>query len=151
MLPKIIKDRVDLEVSPQLCVSLFPEDQGQPKIDIVQVKLKQLEGNTTDLFLTPCEALELSAALNQVVQFYLFNQEQYREEILKPRERLVAKRSKAIPPKLMKKALEVFEDKNQATNWFNTPLKILGGKKPLDCPVKEVSKILNRLEHGVFS
>ena len=25
-LPKIIKDRVDLEVSPQLCVSLFPED-----------------------------------------------------------------------------------------------------------------------------
>ena len=93
-LPKIIKDRVDLEISPQLCVSLFPEDMGQPKIDIVHVKLTQLEGTVSDLFLTPCEALELSSALNQIVQFYLFNQEQYREEILKPREKIASRRSK---------------------------------------------------------
>lgn len=93
-LPKIIKDRVDLEVSPQLRVSLFPEDQGQPKIDIVQVQLTQLEGTKTDLFLTPCEALELSAALSQIVQFYLYNQEQYRKEILIPRQKQVPLREK---------------------------------------------------------
>jgi hypothetical protein len=95
-LPKIIKDRVDLEVSPQLCVSLFPEDMGQPKIDIVHVKMTQLEGNISDLFLTPCEALELASALNQIVQFYLFNQEQYREEILKPREKIASQRVKKV-------------------------------------------------------
>jgi hypothetical protein len=92
-LPKIIKDRVDLEISPQLRVSLFPENMGQPKIDIVQVCLKQLEGAESNIFLTPDEALELSAALNQVVQFYLFNQVQYRKDILIPREKIAKKRT----------------------------------------------------------
>ena len=91
-LPKIIKDRVDLEISPQLLISLFPEDVGQPKIDIVRITLKQLENKVTDLFLTPDEALELSSALSQIVQFYLFNQVQYRKDILVPKEKIAKKR-----------------------------------------------------------
>jgi hypothetical protein len=93
-LSKIIKDRIDLEVSPQLCVSLFPEDKGRPKIDIVQIKLTELEGNKTSLYLTPCESLELASALNSIVQFYLYNQQQYRKDILIPRLELVKQRDK---------------------------------------------------------
>jgi len=93
-LPKIIKDCVDLEINPQLCISLFPEDVGQPKIDIVRINFTQLEGKKTSIYLTPDEALELSSALSQISQFYLYNQAQYRKDILRPKEKMIVKRIK---------------------------------------------------------
>lgn len=90
-LPEIIKERMDLEINDQLSITLFPED-GQPKCDVIKLNFTEIEGNTTSLYLTPCEAMEIASALNTSVQFYLYNQEQYREEILKLRTQLVEKR-----------------------------------------------------------
>jgi hypothetical protein len=94
MLPEIIKDRMDLELSEQLTITLFPDAEGQPEIDVIKVNFTEVEGKRTSIYLTPDEAMELASALNQVVQFYLFNQEQYRKEILEPREQIAAQRIK---------------------------------------------------------
>jgi len=93
-LPKIIKDRMDLFLNDQLTITLFPEPEGQPEIDVIKVNFKDLEGNELPLYLTPCEAMELSSGLTAAVQFYLYNQEQYRTDILKPREKISAQRLK---------------------------------------------------------
>jgi hypothetical protein len=84
-LPEIIKDRMDMEINDQLSITLFPEDEDQPKCDIIKVNFTEIEGKKTSLYLTPCEAMEIASALNTAVQFYLYNQEQYRKEILEPR------------------------------------------------------------------
>lgn len=84
-LPDIIKDRMDLEVNDQISITIFPEDNGQPKCDVLMLNLTEIEGKKTSLYLTPCEAMEIASALNSAVQFYLYNQEQYRKEILEPR------------------------------------------------------------------
>jgi hypothetical protein len=84
-LPEIIKDRMDMEINDQLSITLFPEDEGQPKCDIISVNFTEIEGKKTSLYLTPCEAMEIASALNTAVQFYLYNQEQYRKDILEPR------------------------------------------------------------------
>lgn len=84
-LPEIIKDRMDLEINDQISITLFPDNEGQPKCDVIKLNLKEIEGKVTSLFLTPCEALEISSALSSTVQFYLYNQEQYRKEILSVR------------------------------------------------------------------
>ena len=92
-LPEIIKDRMDLEISPQLSITLFPENEGQPGIDVIKVNFVEIEGKKTAIFLTPCEAMELASGLNTSVQFYLYNQEQYRKEILEPREKIAQQRT----------------------------------------------------------
>jgi len=84
-LPEIIKDRMDLEVNDQLSVTLFPDDVGQPKCDVIKLNFTEIEGRQNSIYMTPCEAMEIASALNSAVQFYLYNQEQYREEILGPR------------------------------------------------------------------
>lgn len=93
-LPEIIKDRMDMEINDQMSVTLFPDDEGQPKCDVFKLNLTQIEGNKVSIFLTPCEAMEIASALNMAVQFYLYNQEQYREEVLKLRMELSEKREK---------------------------------------------------------
>lgn len=93
-LPEIIKDRMDMEINDQMSVTLFPDDEGQPKCDVLKLNLTQIEGNKVSIFLTPCEAMEIASALNMAVQFYLYNQEQYREEVLKLRMELSEKREK---------------------------------------------------------
>lgn len=91
-LPEIIKDRMDLEINDQLSVTLFPEDEGQPKCDVIRLNFREIEGKKTSIYMTPCEATEIASALNSAVQFYLYNQEQYREEILGPRLKLSEER-----------------------------------------------------------
>lgn len=91
-LPELIKDRMDMDVNEQLSITLFPDDEGQPKCDVIKLNLTQIEGKTVSLYMTPCEAMEIASALNSAVQFYLYNQEQYREEILKPRMQLSEER-----------------------------------------------------------
>ena len=92
-LPEIIKDRMDLEISPQLSITLFPENRGQPGIDVIKVNFADVKGKRVSIFLTPCEAMELASGLNTSVQFYLYNQEQYRKEILEPREKIAEQRT----------------------------------------------------------
>jgi hypothetical protein len=92
-LPDIIKDRMDMEINDQLSVTLFPEDEGQPRCDVLKLNFTEIEGKKTSLFLTPCEAMEIASALNTAVQFYLYNQEQYRKDILEPRMTLANERS----------------------------------------------------------
>lgn len=58
--------------------------------------------------------------------------------------------------RLYDKAVEVFEDKNAAKQWFKIPAKALGGKTPLEYAdtepgAQEVFDLLGRIEHGVFS
>lgn len=84
-LPPICRETMSLDVSPQLQVILFPERRGQPAIDTVQLRLTSVEGRQQSIFFTPCEAMEVASALNTAVQFYLYNQEQYRAEVLEPR------------------------------------------------------------------
>lgn len=95
-LPPIIKDEMIMDINPQISISLFPPPEGQPEIDIIKMSLKQIEGITSVLFFTPCEAIEVSQALMSAVQFYLYNQEQYREEILEKRLKLSKLRSDKI-------------------------------------------------------
>lgn len=94
-LPEIIKDRMDMEINDQVSITLFPDDEGQPKCDVIKLNLKEIENKVTSLFLTPCEALEMSSALAATVQFYLYNQEQYRKEILSVRIEESDKREKS--------------------------------------------------------
>lgn len=91
-LPKICRGTMSMDVSDQIRFILFPERQGQPAVDVIQLDLKEIEGKVTSLFLTPCEAMEVSSALNNAVQFYLYNQQQYRKEVLVPRIKAAVKR-----------------------------------------------------------
>ena len=84
-LPEIIKDRMDMNINDQLSVILFPDDEGKPRCYVLKLKFKEIEGKETSILLTPCEAMEIVSGLSTAVQFYLYNQEQYREEVLKPR------------------------------------------------------------------
>jgi RNA polymerase-binding transcription factor DksA len=92
-LPEIIKDRMDMEINEQLSITLFPEE-GQPACDVVKLNFTEVEGRKISIYMTPCEAMEIASALNTAVQFFLYNQEQYREEILKVRLKAVEARSK---------------------------------------------------------
>jgi putative toxin-antitoxin system antitoxin component (TIGR02293 family) len=58
--------------------------------------------------------------------------------------------------RLFDMALELFEDKRLARQWFKEPNKALGGSSPLNYSdtepgAKEVELLIGRLEHGVFS
>ena len=58
--------------------------------------------------------------------------------------------------RLYDKAVEVFEEKSIAKQWFKIPSKALGGKTPLEYAdtepgAQEVFDLLGRVEHGVFS
>jgi len=57
---------------------------------------------------------------------------------------------------LFQKALELFEDQEEARRWFRTPKRALGGKTPLDYSetevgAREVEDLLGRLEYGVYT
>ena len=54
------------------------------------------------------------------------------------------------------RAIEVFEDLQKARQWFSTPRRALGNKTPLqfcdtEVGASEVTNLLGRIEHGVFS
>jgi putative toxin-antitoxin system antitoxin component (TIGR02293 family) len=58
--------------------------------------------------------------------------------------------------KLFDMALELFEDKRLAQQWFKEPNKALGGATPLgysdtEPGAKEVEMLIGRLEFGIFS
>lgn len=67
-LPDIINDRMDMEISNQISITLFPEDEGQPKCDVLKLNFTEVEGKKTSLYMTPCEAMEIASALNTAVQ-----------------------------------------------------------------------------------
>jgi hypothetical protein len=92
-LPPIIRKPLVMEINEQMSVTLFPEKNGQPKIDLICLSLKQCERNVVSVYLTPCEAMEIVAGLSSAVQFYLYNQEQYRKEVLEPRLEIAKKRT----------------------------------------------------------
>jgi putative toxin-antitoxin system antitoxin component (TIGR02293 family) len=57
---------------------------------------------------------------------------------------------------LFDRAVEVFGDQESARRWFQTSIKALGGKSPLEYAdseigAREVEDLLGRIEHGVFS
>ena len=54
------------------------------------------------------------------------------------------------------RAVDVFEDKEKAKIWLNEPLRVLGGKRPLELMMseqgaREVEQVLGRLDNGVFA
>jgi len=87
-LPELIKDRMDLEINSQLSVSLFHGEEDKPACDVIKLNFTMLDGKATSIYMTPCEAMEVASALNTSVQFYLYNQEQYRKDILEVRSKL---------------------------------------------------------------
>jgi hypothetical protein len=95
-LPEIIKYRMDMEINDQLSVTLFPDDEGQPKCDVLKLNLTEIDEKKISIYMTPCEAMEIASALNSAVQFYLHNQEQYREEILCNRMKLSEECEKSV-------------------------------------------------------
>ncbi|MEX2607337.1 MAG: antitoxin Xre/MbcA/ParS toxin-binding domain-containing protein [Kiritimatiellia bacterium] len=57
---------------------------------------------------------------------------------------------------LFQMALEVFEDRVEARQWFTTPKRALGGKTPLEFSetevgAREVEDLLGRIEYGVYA
>ena len=85
-LPPITKEPIVAEASDQLRVTIFPPgEDGQPEIDTIRVDFKTVEGKETAICMTPCEALELSQCLSGALQMFLYNQEQYRNDVLIPR------------------------------------------------------------------
>lgn len=46
-LPEIIKDRMDMEINDQMSVTLFPDDEGQPKCDVLKLNITQIEGSNS--------------------------------------------------------------------------------------------------------
>ncbi|MFO7750909.1 MAG: antitoxin Xre/MbcA/ParS toxin-binding domain-containing protein [Desulfobacteraceae bacterium] len=58
--------------------------------------------------------------------------------------------------RLLERATDVFEDKNTAKDWMNTPLEYLQGQTPLqftstELGGREVENLLGRIERGVPS
>jgi putative toxin-antitoxin system antitoxin component (TIGR02293 family) len=58
--------------------------------------------------------------------------------------------------RLFAKAKDVFEDGDEAAEWFGEPLSVLGGHTPLElcateAGAREVEQTLGRIEHGVFA
>jgi putative toxin-antitoxin system antitoxin component (TIGR02293 family) len=54
------------------------------------------------------------------------------------------------------RAVEVFEDSGKAKTWLGNPLRVLGGKSPIELMMseqgaREVEQVLGRLENGVFA
>jgi hypothetical protein len=98
-LPKICREKMTMVINDQMIVTLFPGPQGQPRVDVLQLDLTQIEGQKVSIFLTPCEALEVCTALSTAVQFYLYNQGQYRREVLIPREKMAVHRAKKLKRK----------------------------------------------------
>ncbi|MBU0666985.1 MAG: hypothetical protein ABIC91_07940 [Nanoarchaeota archaeon] len=56
---------------------------------------------------------------------------------------------------LVKKMTEVFNDENNARNWFYTKIGVLRNKRPYDCCMHgqkdNVELILEQIENGVLS
>lgn len=57
---------------------------------------------------------------------------------------------------VVRKALDVLEEKDAARRWMTQPKRALGGLTPLRCcdtevGAREVEALLGRIEHGVFS
>ena len=57
---------------------------------------------------------------------------------------------------ILKLAINVLEDENQAKQWLKSPVGALGGNIPLifakhESGAREVFDLLSRIEHGVFS
>ncbi|MET1057579.1 MAG: MbcA/ParS/Xre antitoxin family protein [Pedobacter sp.] len=57
---------------------------------------------------------------------------------------------------MYKYGLEVFDDKNMFERWLRNPNRALGGKIPLNlldtmAGLKEVTAIIGRLDHGIYS
>lgn len=84
-LPPICRETMFVDINEQVRVTLFPEKNGQPAVDVIQLDLKQIEGTLSTVYMTPCETMEIVSGLSSAVQFYLYNQEQYRKEVLEPR------------------------------------------------------------------
>lgn len=58
--------------------------------------------------------------------------------------------------RLRDRAVDVFEDEQQANRWLKTPLRALGDYAPLEYAeselgAQEVMNLLGRIEHGVYS
>jgi hypothetical protein len=69
--------------------------------DVLRLEFTPIEGgeHAHSFDMAPCEALELAALISTTVQFYLYNQRQYRRDILGPRLRIAAKREAAAKEK----------------------------------------------------
>lgn len=56
---------------------------------------------------------------------------------------------------LVIKMVEIFEERENARDWFYSPIKALGGNRPYDyCKsgkAQEVRDVLGRIEYGVYS
>jgi putative toxin-antitoxin system antitoxin component (TIGR02293 family) len=77
---------------------------------------------------------------------------------LKARARLKVDESERVARlmRIVARASKVLNSESNARAWLLRPLKILGGKTPLQLSMtepgsREVEQVLGRLEHGVFS
>jgi putative toxin-antitoxin system antitoxin component (TIGR02293 family) len=52
---------------------------------------------------------------------------------------------------LTARATEVLGDPERAKTWIRRPLRVLGGKAPIECSLTASLLVLGRLEYGVFA
>lgn len=104
-----IQKRGTIVFSDQIRIELYPrkdEYNPRPDIDCLRLIMTSVEGGERKLDMTPCEALEIGAALGIGVQWFLYNQLQYRKEILEPRLRLGNTRRRQAIKKTSKKPVK---------------------------------------------
>lgn len=99
-LPKMEKGPLVMDLMEGLKVTLFPKmEPGQPSVDIIRLDVTQYEGHTQTFCMTPAEALQVAIGLQSAVQLYLYNQKEYRSQILTPQNRIAIQRQKAVQKK----------------------------------------------------
>lgn len=78
------KDGVDMNVSEQLSITFLPnEDTTSSSYNTLRLNFTQMGEENFSISMTPCEALDIISALGIAVQFYLHNQTQYKNDVVR--------------------------------------------------------------------
>jgi hypothetical protein len=74
---------VDMSVNDQLSITFLPDEGNSSSYNTLRLNFAQMGGEDFSISLTPCEALDIISALGVSVQFYLHNQTQYKNDVVK--------------------------------------------------------------------
>lgn len=78
------RDGVDMNVSDQLSITFLPdEDISSSSYNTLRLNFSQMGDRDFSISMTPCEALDIISALGIAVQFYLHNQTQYKNDVVR--------------------------------------------------------------------
>ena len=166
---------VAIDVDSHLALILLPDDKPRddvmPRVDVAKVlggrkALKRRLSRFEDMLGAIRSGLPF-AALEAIIEKLQLNIGEA-AAVLRIPERTLARRKKEkrlLPDesdrvirlaRVYAHAVEVFETEEGATDWFEDPIRALGGRRPLDLldtdmGVQRVDAVLTRIQYGVYS